>query len=143
MRLDLVERYIFRKAAVSLLTATGGLVGVVWVVRAVQQVDVLLSKGQGIITYLKMTTLGVPTLTAAIIPLALLIALCNTINTLNNDSELVVLNAAGASRKTLLRPFLALSLIAAIVVYNLHLWIQSSYLVKYGDKLRCMSKPMS
>ncbi len=123
MRLNLVERYIFRKALIALIAATGGLVGVVWVVRAVQQVDVLLSKGQGIVTYLQMTTLGVPTLMAGIIPLGLLIALCHTISNLNNDSELVVLNAAGASVKTLLRPFLALSLAATIVVYTLHLWV--------------------
>ncbi len=122
MGLSLIERYVFRKALIALLTVSGGLIGVIWVVRAVQEVDVILNKGQGIITYLQMTTLGVPTLAAAIAPLALLIALLQTINNLNNDSELVVIHASGASRFSLLKPFLALSVATAIIVYALALY---------------------
>ena len=122
MGLSLLERYIFKKSFASFLVALTGLIGVLWIVRAVQNVDVILNKGQGITTYLKMTTLGVPTLAAAIAPLALLIALIRTINALNDDSELVVIHASGASRVSLLKPFLALSLLVAGLVYFLHLW---------------------
>ena len=122
MGLSLLERYIFRKAFLAFLIAAGGLIGVLWIVRAVQSVDVILNKGQGISTYLKITTLGVPTLAAAIAPLALLIGLIRTINTLNNDSELVVMHSSGASRVSLLKPFLALSLLVTGIVYFLHLW---------------------
>lgn len=122
MGLNLIERYIFKKAFVAFLIAGGGLVGVLWVVRAVQTVDVILSKGQGILTYLQMTTLGIPTLAAAIAPLALLIGLVRTIGALNDDSEMVVMHASGASRISLLKPFLALSLLVTLLVYVLHLW---------------------
>ena len=122
MGLALIERYIFRKAFIAVLSAGVGLIGVLWVIRAVQQVDVLLNKGQGILTYLKMTTLGVPTLAAAIAPMALLIGLIQTINSLNDDSELVVMHASGASRVTLLKPFLLLSFLVMLLVYFLHLW---------------------
>lgn len=122
MGLSLIERYIFRKALLALLTVSGGLIGVIWIVRAVQEVDIILNKGQGIVTYLQMTTLGVPTMAAAIAPLALLIALLQTINNLNNDSELVVMHASGASRFSLLKPFLALSVLTSLVVYILALY---------------------
>jgi len=122
MGLSLIERYVFRKALIALLTTAGGLIGVIWIVRAVQEVDVILNKGQGIFTYLQMTTLGVPTMAAAIAPLALLIALLQTINGLNNDSELVVMHASGASRVSLLKPFMTLSLLTALVVYILALY---------------------
>lgn len=122
MGLALIERYIFRKALISVMSAGAGLIGVLWVIRAVQQVDVLLNKGQGIVTYLKMTTLGVPTLAAAIAPMALLIGLIQTINALNDDSELVVMHASGASRVTLLKPFLLLSMLVTLLVFFLHLW---------------------
>ncbi|MGI9357461.1 MAG: LPS export ABC transporter permease LptF [Rhizobiaceae bacterium] len=122
MGLSLIERYVFGKALIALLTTVGGLIGVIWIVRAVQEVDVILNKGQGILTYLQMTALGVPTMAAAIAPLALLIALLQTINNLNNDSELVVMHASGASRVSLLKPFMALSLLTALVVYILALY---------------------
>ncbi len=126
MGFALLQRYIFMKALWSTLAITVALTGVVWVVRAVQQVDVLLSDGQGIITYLQMTTLGVPTLAAAVAPLALMIALIRTINSLNEDSELVVMHASGAPRRTLLKPFLAVALLIGVLVYVLSLWVGPS-----------------
>ena len=126
MGLSLFERYVFRKALISLLAAGGGLIAVVWIVRAIQRVDVLMSNGQGIFTYLSMTSLAVPTLAALVAPIALLIAFIRTVNGLNSDSELVVMNAAGASRSALWRPFGALGLLAAIFVYTLTLWVGPS-----------------
>lgn len=123
MGLSLIERYVLKKSALAVVVATAALIAVLWIVRAVQQIDVLLNKGQGIVIYLKMTTLGVPTLTAAIVPIALLIGLIHTINALNKDSELVVMHASGASRAMLFKPFIVLALLISIVVMNLHLWI--------------------
>lgn len=126
MRLSLIERYIFRKVFTTLIMAIVGLVGVVWVVRAVQEVDLVMTKGQGLGTYLMITTLGVPTLTAAIAPIALLIAAVQSINTLSGDSEFIVMHAAGASRKTLLKPVLTAGLLTAVLVYVLMLSIGPS-----------------
>ncbi len=123
MRLSLIERYFFGKAIVSVSMAAAALVGVMWIVRAVQEVDIIMNKGQGILTYLSMISLGVPTLAAAIAPLALLIGLVRTINGLNDDSELVVMHASGASRIALMKPFLATGAIVAIVVFVLQVWV--------------------
>ncbi len=122
MHLNLIERHIFRRALLATTIASLGLIGVMWVIKAVQTVDVIMNQGQGIATYLKMTTLGVPSLAAAIAPLALLIGLIRTVNALNEDSELVVLHASGASRKAILKPFILLSILIMIIVYLLHLW---------------------
>ena len=117
--LKLIERYIFRRAFVALLVATGGLVGVVWVAQAFREVDVVTSKGQGVWLYLGMTSLGVPSLAAAVLPVALLIALGYAINAFNADSELIVVNASGASKTVVAKPFLVLGLIVSLVIYAL------------------------
>ena len=122
----ILDRYIFRRALRSTLSAAGGLVGVVWTVEAVQRLDVLLTKGQGILTYLKMTTLGVPLLAAAVLPVALLIGVMQTVSQLNQDSEHVVLHASGASSRSLLRPLLALALLLSVLTYVLQLSIAPS-----------------
>ena len=118
----LLERYIFKKAILAVAIVTASLTGVVWVVRAVQEVDIILSKGQGILTYLQMISLGVPTLVAAVAPLALMIGLIKVINHLNDESEMVVMHASGASRITLFKPFFAASLLVAGLVYFLALF---------------------
>ena len=133
MGLTLIERYIMKKAATAVAIATGAMIAVLWVTRAVQEVDLLLDRGQGMSTYLSMTTLGVPTLAAAIIPVALMIGLIQVINGLNKDSELVVMHASGASRAVLYKPFLVLGFIVSLVVYNLHLWIAPMSMQKLRD----------
>ena len=122
MGLNLIERYVLKKTSITVFIATGAMIAVLWVARAVQEVDILLNKGQGIATYLKMITLGVPILTAAIIPVALMIGLIQTINGLNKDSELVVMHASGASRAVLLKPFILLGILVSVIIMNLHLW---------------------
>ena len=117
--LKLIERYIFRRALLALLVATGGLVGVVWVAQAFREVDVVTSKGQGVWLYLGVTSLGVPSLAAAVLPLALVMALGWAIHSLNSDSELVVVNASGASRSVVAKPFLLLALAVSLVVWAL------------------------
>ena len=122
----LLERYIFKKAIIAVAIVIAALSGVVWVVRAVQEVDIILSKGQGIFTYLQMISLGVPTLIAAVAPLALMIGLIQTINHLNDESEMVVMHASGASRMTLFKPFFAASLLVAALVYFLTIFAAPS-----------------
>lgn len=133
MGFALLERYIFKKALMATLVVVSALTAVVWIVRAVQQVDLILSKGQGIITYLQMISLGVPTLVAAVAPIALLIGLIQIINRLNEDSELVVMHASGASRLTLFKPFIAISLLTTIVVYFLALWAGPTAMASLRD----------
>ena len=122
MVLNLLERYVFRKMLVLLLAIFSALVGVVWVVRAIQEIDVVMTKGQSIGLYLQITSLGVPTLAAAIAPVSLLIAAMQTINSLSTDSEMVVMHAAGASRRALLKPFLLTAGLVAVLVYSLLLF---------------------
>jgi len=115
----LIERYIFRRALYATLVATISLTGVVWVVKAFQGIDLITSKGQSVLLYLFMTTLGVPTLISVILPIALLLGVMNCINGMNNDSELVVINASGASQSIILRPFMALAALVAVVVMSI------------------------
>ena len=83
--MKLIERYIFTRACLASLLVLGSLLGVVWVVQALRQVDVITANSQSIFTYLSITTLAVPGLILAIIPIALLLAAIFTINTLNSN----------------------------------------------------------
>lgn len=119
----LIERYIFRRALFATFIATLSLTAVVWVVKAFQGVDLVTTKGQSVFLYLYMTTLGVPTIIAVILPIGLLMGVSNCISTMNNDSELVVINASGASQSIIIRPFMALCLLVAIAVMTIALYL--------------------
>ncbi len=116
MKFNLIERYIFRRAVLATLVTLGSLAGVVWIVQALRKLDVITTKGAAVLMYLQLTTLAVPMLILAIIPIALLVATVFTINSLNSNSELVVINASGASNIILVKPLLVLALLCSLLV---------------------------
>ena len=117
--MKLIERYIFFKAGEVTLIILVALVGVVWIVQALREIDIITSNGQTITTYLTITLLVVPNLALAIIPVALMLAAINTINSLNSNSELVVVSASGCSNWTIAKPLLILALLCSLFTLSL------------------------
>ncbi|MCB1417438.1 MAG: LptF/LptG family permease, partial [Nitratireductor sp.] len=109
------ERYIFRRAGLATLATLGSLAGVVWIIQALRELDVFTTKGQTILAYLALTTLAIPMLILAVIPVALLLATVYAVNTMNANSELVVINASGASNWVLAKPMIMLALACSLV----------------------------
>jgi lipopolysaccharide export system permease protein len=112
--MSLIERYIFKKAATATLIILGSLAGVVWIIQALKGVDIVNSNGQTIFAYLSLTSLAVPNLLVAIIPVALLLSTINTINALNTNTELVVVTASGCSNWTIAKPLIILALLCSL-----------------------------
>lgn len=118
----LIERYIFRRAAGAFLMSLGALIGVVWATQALRQMNLVTAKGAALLTFLKITALALPFLTIVVAPFALFIACLQTLNSVNSDSELVVLEASGASRFIVLKPLLVLAGIVAATMMFLSVW---------------------
>jgi lipopolysaccharide export system permease protein len=112
----LLERYVFRTAALAFLAVLGCLTAVVWVTQALRQLDLVTTKGQTLWLFLGITGLGLPLLVGIVAPIALFVAALYTLNRLNGDSELVVVSAAGASPMRVLRPLLVLTLLVSLSV---------------------------
>ena len=88
--MKLIERYIFKKAGIATLAILLSLAGVVWIVQALGKIDIITAQGQSLQAYFMLTTLVIPMLFLAVIPVALLLATVATVNALNSNSELVV-----------------------------------------------------
>jgi len=112
--MSLIERYIFRKAASATLIILGSLAGVVWIIQALRGIDIVNSNGQSILAYLQLTTLAVPNLLVAIIPIALLLSTISTINSMNTNTELVVVTASGCPNWTIAKPLIILAFLCSM-----------------------------
>ncbi len=121
--MPVIERYIFKDALLMFLAALLVLTGTIWVTQALREVDLLTSKGQTILIFLKLTLLTIPSLVMILAPVALLIAVIYSLNRLNGDSELVVMSSAGMSPGRLIRPYAWLASIVLILVALISLWI--------------------
>lgn len=116
MRFGLLDRYILKITAGAAVILLVGLTSVIWVTQALREVDLITGKGQTILIFFTVTLLSLPALIAGIAPVALFMATLYTLNKLNSDSELIVMNAAGVAPHRLTRPFFALTLITAALV---------------------------
>jgi lipopolysaccharide export system permease protein len=128
LRIGLIDRYVFKMAAVATVVLLFGLTAVLWITQALREVDLITGKGQTIIIFLTITVLAIPTLLAGIAPVALFAGTLYTLNKLNGDSELIVMTAGGLRPAQLLKPFIALTaLVCAFVAWMTMIIIPQDY----------------
>src|SRR5438128_3426461 len=111
-----IDRYIFRTTLGAFVLVLISLTGIIWITQALREIDLVTNQGQTVLVFLGITALLVPILALIIAPIAFVIALVYTIDKLNGDSEIVVMNAAGMSPGRLFRPFLAVAILVALLV---------------------------
>lgn len=116
MILQRLDRYILKIAAVAAIVLLVGLTSVIWVTQALREVDLITGKGQTVVIFFTVTLLSLPALIAGIAPVALFMATLYTLNRLNSDSELIVMNAAGVAPHRLTRPFIVLTIATSLLV---------------------------
>jgi lipopolysaccharide export system permease protein len=121
--MKLIERYIFGRLFRAWLVALLALATTVWLTQAVREITLVTAQGQALLEFLGTSLLLLPELVAIVTPFALLIAVVYTFTTLNSDAELVVINASGTPQSALLRPVLAVSIAAAILVGAISLYL--------------------
>ncbi|MBM19029.1 MAG: LPS export ABC transporter permease LptF [Stappia sp.] len=129
------ERYVLRRLMAAFLMTLGALAGIVWATQALRQLDLVTAKGQTIVQFVGMTLLAMPFLAQAIAPFALLIAVILVLNTLSNDSELIVINASGASRAVLVRPVIVFSLAVSLLCACLSVALAPMGLASLRDEI--------
>lgn len=115
--MNLIERYIFKRAVTYGAGALAALVLVVWIVQVLQRLDIVRTSATAAGDILWIALMLVPDLAAGVIPFAVLIGAIQALNSLNADSERAVIASAGASRRVIAKPIMALSLIGAALIF--------------------------
>lgn len=110
----IIELYILRRVFVLFAAVLVASVGISWTVQVLAKINYLTTSGQTFLAILQFSSLFIPSAIPLVIPFALVIAVAQTLSTMNQDSELVVINASGAPRSTVWKPVLSLALVAAI-----------------------------
>ena len=121
------DRYIFRTTFGAFLLILISLTTVIWLTHALREIDLMTNQRQTVLTFVGITSLLIPMLVLVIAPISLVIAVGHTLNRLNTDSEIVVMNAAGMSPWRIFRPFLTTTLVVSLLVLGV-----SAYLAPKG-----------
>ena len=111
-----IGRYIFRTTLGAFLVVLVSVTTLIWITQAFRDIDLMTHEGQSVLTFIGLTTLIIPLLVMIIAPIAFMVAMGHVLNKLANDSELIVMNAAGMPPRRLLRPFLAVAMVVSLLV---------------------------
>jgi lipopolysaccharide export system permease protein len=118
----LIESYIFTRMLRAFALTLVVLAATVWLSQALREFDLVSAMGQTVATFLQITLLLLPALATVVSPVAILIGVIYTFRTLNDGSELVVINAAGAPQSAVLKPVILVGLIGAIIMASMTLY---------------------
>lgn len=129
----LLQRVIFQEVAAAFLIILTTLVGVVWTTQILRQLDLVTIKGQSLFQFLKITALALPLFINLVIPFAFCFALIFVLNRLSATHKLIIMAAAGMSRRALFSPvfFLALGLSLVVFVLSVYIAPQGLRLFRY------------
>jgi len=118
-----LSRYILRQLAGPMVFLTLALTGIVWLTQSLRFVDMIVNRGLSAGEFLYITVLLMPGILVLILPIALLCAILYAYHRLGNDSEIIVMRAAGLSQRSLAVPAVILAVITALVTYSLTLYL--------------------
>ena len=115
--MKVIERYIFLKGLLTFLATLGGTMAIVWVTQVLPRLDLVTSNGQSAGDFMYLASLILPSVVPEVLPFAMAITVAQTFASMNTDSELVVINAAGSSRWIVIKPILILAALASITSF--------------------------
>lgn len=111
-----IGRYIFRATSGAFLVVLISVTALMWITQALRNFDLMTNQGQSILVFVGITGLIIPMLIMIIAPIALMIAVAYVLGKLGNDSELIVMSAAGMSPWRVFRPFLVIGILVSMLV---------------------------
>src|SRR5580658_7912463 len=114
-----LDRYILRQCLNLMLLVTGALTAAVWLAQSLRLVDLIVNRGLSAEVFLYLATLIMPRFFYVVLPIGAFIAVLFVFNRLINESELVVMRAAGLGPFALAKPVLVLSVISFLILMAL------------------------
>ncbi len=112
--MKLLETYILRRVGQMFLVALLPVLAIIWTTQVLQRINLVTDSGQSVGSFAKLATLILPSIIPVVLPFALVIAVTQTLTTMNNDSELAVIDAAGARRSIIWRPIILLAAVVSV-----------------------------
>ena len=115
--MTLIQRYFFRQIALPVAAACAALVGIGILSQSLDQLEIIVERGQSVWVMVKLTLLAVPQLLAVILPIGLFVGALISLTRLQREQELTAAFASGVTRWAVIQP--ALLLVAIVAAMSL------------------------
>lgn len=113
--MTLIQGYLFRQIARPVVGACAALAGIGILSQSLDQLEVIVERGQSVWVMVKLTLLAVPQLLAVIIPIGLFVGALMALTRLQREQELTAVFASGVTRWAAIRPAIRIAAICALL----------------------------
>lgn len=122
--MNLISRYLTRQIALPVAAACAALCGIGLLSQSLDQLEVIVERGQSALTLARLTLLATPQLLAVILPIGVLVGGLMALTRLQRDHELTACFAGGISRWHVAAPALKVATIVTLLGLLTTLYIQ-------------------
>ncbi|MCX8999022.1 LPS export ABC transporter permease LptF [Rhizobiaceae bacterium BDR2-2] len=122
--MKLIETYILKRITQMTLAALLPVLAILWTIQVLGRINLVTDSGQSIGSFMTLATLILPTIIPIVLPFAAVIGIAQTLTTMNNDSELAVIDAAAAPRSTLLKPVLVFVALLSLFSFSVSNFVE-------------------
>ncbi len=119
-----LQKYIFFELLAPFSAITLGLSAIALLTQSLTNLDLLIERGQSPWTLLSISLLGMPQFMAIVTPIALFITIANVYGRLYSENEIVVAYSGGQSVWDVSLPAIKLSVMAALAVLFINVFVQ-------------------
>jgi lipopolysaccharide export system permease protein len=113
--MTLIQGYLFRQIGRPVVAACAALAGIGILSQSLDQLEVIVERGQSVWVMVKLTLLAVPQLLAVIIPIGLFVGALIALTRLQREQELTAVFASGVTRWSAIRPAVWIAILAALL----------------------------
>tara|TARA_B100000787_G_scaffold124620_1_gene93930 strand:+ start:637 stop:1743 length:1107 start_codon:yes stop_codon:yes gene_type:complete len=122
-----MKKIIFKKISIDIayffLLAIFSLGSIIWVLQAVNFLDIVVEDGHGLVIYLYYTLLSLPKILSKILPFALFFSFFYIFLKYENNNELLIFWNFGISKKKFVNYFLRLSFLFLLVQFTFTIFL--------------------
>lgn len=122
--MNLISCYLFRQIALPVAAACAALCGIGVLSQSLDQLEVIVERGQSAWTMAKLTLLATPQLLSVILPIGVLVGGLMALTRLQREHELTACFAGGLSRWRVCAPALRLAVIVTLLSLFVNLYVQ-------------------
>ncbi len=122
--MTLIQGYLFRQIGLPVVAACAALAGIGLLSQSLDQLEVIVERGQSVWVMIKLTLLALPQLLAVILPIGLFVGALIALTRLQREQELTAAFASGMTRWSVIDPAARIALIAAAVALIMNVFVQ-------------------
>jgi lipopolysaccharide export system permease protein len=119
-----IRRYLFRQIGLPVAAACAALCGIGVLSQSLDQLEVIVERGQSAWTMARLTLLATPQLISLVLPIGVLVGALIALTRLQRENELTAAFAAGMTRKAVTSPAIHLAVLVALASLFVNLFVQ-------------------